>query len=867
MSNLAHDDAASEMAESTGYSANRTTVRDSDVDDTFGNIAGFRSMPQSPNVHLAFPGNEIEGISENSSESDNSPIQPSQANSRPSPPYLNQIIFNGIDDIGRRYYHPLAVAPIPPPLDVRGIHATGDNGGLEVERKYELNALSPGPGGNGVWHKAYFQVPLVWPYNVVRRYRDNLGTYIWKFILIETTQTGIDDSHPVGADNASFRDDLDRGQVRQPLTQINVANMFNRPNGQQPPMTRAQSRQAARAPVIAPAVEQESQRQQMPRSQGHEAPASSYEQMPAIPGHYDPFAADRELVRRYGASGNARAAHSSYGNSGAIPSPTAPGIFVSHTNPISGGLPHPYYTPPMQHNAASTFHTIPPTPTGGAGGGAGTVPFNQQQNAPAGQGTMEIFTMSEPAVTFQLKALTLKDVYDFHEQVVSHNIHYQNPRQHYKVSKAITPGVLKSALSDSTLSIEDVSKLDSMSLLRLLKDKVLPKGSNRMLVVFQSDDVLKFKKSYEYDIRDHAIRLDYLRDIQTFLADCQQFFVFLTADVSQEVTQYLPAMRSKTSKENGLIEITLNKIPGINGDTKYNYARSIVNSRTYKSYFEVCYKDNVPILWAYPKFIETLKLLLNTGINNVHYNMEENLLYDQSLKSSLKHLSFGTLADQASKQLAEKQALYAERRKAHKLNVHTEEPRSASSKSQADDNYFTDNDDSFTDIDDPCYDQLYHIFDAGIYAMQAPENEKKVRTESFAKALESADKYARKRGEEGYIGTLPTICLRWIRTNKCNTAQCKYSHQWKDYLEFAHAIQADYRRVKDRQGSEGNHPAKQSLAQPVYKPYNKSRIEGTPNKLQHITCEFGGRDEGHDLGSDDQEDNYSSESDEEDYYA
>ena len=121
MSNLAHDDAASEMAESTGYSANRTTVRDSDIDDTFGNIAGFRSMPQSPNVHLAFPGNEIEGISENSSESDNSPIQPSQASSRP----LNQIIFNGIDDIGRRYYHPLAVAPIPPPLDVRGIHATG----------------------------------------------------------------------------------------------------------------------------------------------------------------------------------------------------------------------------------------------------------------------------------------------------------------------------------------------------------------------------------------------------------------------------------------------------------------------------------------------------------------------------------------------------------------------------------------------------------------------------------------------------------------------------------------------------------------------------------------------------------------------
>ena len=33
--------------------------------------------------------------------------------------------------------------------------------------------------------------------------------------------------------------------------------------------------------------------------------------------------------------------------------------------------------------------------------------------------------------------------------------------------------------------------------------------------------------------------------------------------------------------------------------------------------------------------------------------------------------------------------------------------------------------------------------------------------------------------------------------NKCKSASCKYSHQWKDYLEFASFIQADYRRVKD----------------------------------------------------------------------
>ena len=37
---------------------------------------------------------------------------------------------------------------------------------------------------------------------------------------------------------------------------------------------------------------------------------------------------------------------------------------------------------------------------------------------------------------------------------------------------------------------------------------------------------------------------------------------------------------------------------------------------------------------------------------------------------------------------------------------------------------------------------------------------KRIRREVFAKAIEPAAQYYKKRGEEGYVGSPPTVCLR-----------------------------------------------------------------------------------------------------------
>jgi hypothetical protein len=138
---------------------------------------------------------------------------------------------------------------------------------------------------------------------------------------------------------------------------------------------------------------------------------------------------------------------------------------------------------------------------------------------------------------------------------------------------------------------------------------------------------------------------------------------------------------------------------------------------------------------------------------------------------------------------------------------------------------------------DPYFAPLYHVYDNCFYAMDAPDHEKRIRREVFAKALEPAGPYYKKRGEEGYIGSLPTVCLRFIRTGKCNSASCKYSHQWKDYLEFAAAIQADYRRVKDAAvpNPVSNNAAPKTIPQSANRSFQRPTGTGTEKLQQHTT--------------------------------
>ena len=57
-----------------------------------------------------------------------------------------------------------------------------------------------------------------------------------------------------------------------------------------------------------------------------------------------------------------------------------------------------------------------------------------------------------------------------------------------------------------------------------------------------------------------------------------------------------------------------------------------------------------------------------------------------------------------------------------------------------------------------------------------------------------------RRGQKGYIATLPPACIRFLR-GSCTSEKCRYSHQWKDILELCAAAQAEYARVKSHPSS------------------------------------------------------------------
>jgi hypothetical protein len=459
-------------------------------------------------------------------------------------------------------------------------------------------------------------------------------------------------------------------------------------------------------------------------------------------------------------------------------------------------------------------------------------------------GTVGLYTITEPSVTFTLKDTTLKDVFEFVTRVKAYNIHCKNDKQKYPVSKAISYEILQRLCGGTKLTTDDIALMDHNTLIRFLKYSVEPKGPRAMLAIFQSDEVLYFKKTYDYNLRTQTCRATYLKDIQTYLKDCQAFFNFMIMDLSlSSIALTLPPLWAKP-KSGGLAEITLAKIPGPDPDSKDNYARSIVDDATLSHYFTRCNHKNTHVKEAYPEFLTILGNLMNSGIHTFHQNMEEELRYDKTLKPSMLRLSLGTIG------LEEGAGRSAEQDKKHSERVERYNSRKKEIWNEGKLNHIQDGEDQIIEEDDsylpmalpvaipiaedPTFDTLYNVYDAGTRASNASSQyEQRARTKVFAQALAPAKKFIEQKGQEGNLNALPRICLRFLNNGKCQES-CKYSHKWSDYLSFAKIVQEEYRKIKDARGAGGNHPPREGPSVTMKKPFSQEP------KLQVMTASGNG---------------------------
>ena len=875
-------DASSNMPESTGQltTGMLTTAPLNDSRETFTSeqnddyrTAASSSPVSSRGSQSANTPNDSAG-SNQAEQTNNENLYPGSWNANDDGPL---IIYKGIDIICKYFYGPIAHALIPSPLntiiDENRMDLHGNS--LSIHYKLPVGEFTEGPGGNGIWSKLYVRETLGMDESKikqVRHYRDLRGVFIYVFDCQQPTQAGLDVAHPTI--DQGFAQQLlnDRRQVRtinEPLR--NTQRAFNMENQQVPPP-------AYSANYAGPA--------QVAGMYGHahlsplDAINAAAEQV--YMSMYNQSTGSEHLFER---DRQMRATYLGEETHTQIPLPPGARVHSARANPYHSYSPrpgNPYYTPPVPGIPATTFGTPPipnsipayrgtipttipssmpayrssipiptPVPTNhSAGAGGGSIP--QPNPNPSGyfpsasntsDGITGTYQITRAPVTFTLESLTLRDLYDFVKKVDVYNGTCRHPIEHYQIEKAINPDIINRCAAGTSMPTEEITQMGSKKLLQFLKSQVMPKGTALVLQTFKDADAVQFIKTHDYDLNDHIHRLTYIRDIQAYLKDSERFFKFVTEGMNQqEIFSTLPPMIHKQVRKNGLIEITLSKIPGVDGATEYNYARSIFTDTKNAQYFYHVKLPQTNVLEAYPAFCQNLSILLNNGIDKFHETMNENLKYDPAMRVSLRQISSsinnGAASVRKPGQRPVTQAYYGERRKEifstpRLANLNTVDGSSSGDEDTSDN---TSNDSGLSDDFDPAYMCLYSVYDMGWKAATSNDEDSKAKAlVKFTDALDNGVKYAKKRGEEGYIGTLPTVCIRFLR-GSCKVRGCTYSHQWKDYLELAAAIQQDYRRLKETQGPAGNHPPrdKNPPNQPFPQRQPRPQSTTTPKLQQHV---------------------------------
>lgn len=451
-----------------------------------------------------------------------------------------------------------------------------------------------------------------------------------------------------------------------------------------------------------------------------------------------------------------------------------------------------------------------------------------------------MFITQAAVITFTLKVLSLSAVFVFFKKIQEHDMHYSDPREHYPISKAIGATVMRTILNGATAA--EFASMPKEQIWDLLRSWVVPHGRQLMLAAFKSRDTVFFKKTYEYDIAQPASRMQYLMDIQTYLADCELFFLFITENMTPEtISALLPPMRSRT-KGNGLIEITLSKIPGVRKDSEHNYARAAYNDPQFAHYFKTALHPDTPLIEAYLSYLSGLTEAMQHGIETFHWNMEESLKYDASQNSPYSPLVQPPETNAAQdRKFAEKLAAYdaakktlnIKERSTSKLNSHTEQDNTSvrqylQALDEEEDIPGVDPTKLTPVVDDAKYSYFMNLLEVctdchyNLNAMRgAPEEEKDHVRQTLTSALKPAHEYVARRrteaerngqhNEAAAIKQAPLICLRFFRGGLCKNTNCKYSHQWKDVFAFCEFIQEDYKRQKALRGTAGNHPPKKPI--------------------------------------------------------
>jgi hypothetical protein len=761
-------------------------------------------------------------------------------------------LYMGIDEGLKLFYGKIRtnVTEMPSPLNIEGAADLRQPIELRSHFKFELDAIVAGPAGNGSWFKYYFAGEPRGVLRHVRQYRDRKATFVYMFKAFSLNSDNARMTYSVsraGIFNTSA-DAAQDGPTTVPITVFDMSNGDNFVTAEEQPV---RSGSAAVSNTTGIPISQmpaarnsrELSHRYNPNSQGN----GNYERER---GHANSFSNNnrhndfplpngarawnesqaQENIRNSRNNGNPYHTRSVHGSPAAAFTPpvnTPDDRFNRSRSPIMNEHTSTYY------REFSWEPQVPIEP----------VAEPNAVNVNTG-GTVELFTITEPPVTFTLKDTTLKDVFEFVTRVRAFNIHYKNSKQKYPVSRAIPYETLKRLCGGTKLTTDDIALMDHNTLIRFLKYSVEPKGPRAMLAIFQSDEVLYFKKTFNYNLRTQTCRATYLKDIQTYLKDCESFFNFMTMDLNLETIRLtLPPLLAKP-KSGGLAEITLAKIPGPDPDSKDNYARSIVNDATLSHYFARCYSRHAHVKDAYPEFLNILGKLMNSGIDTFHQNMEEELRYDNKLKTNMLRLSLGTFG------LDEGAERSAEQDKKHNDRVERYNSRKKEIWNDGRLNHIQDGEDQAIEendsylpmalpvaipiAEDPTFDTLYNVYEAGTRASSASSQyEQRARTKAFAQALAPAKRFIEQKGQEGNLNALPRICLRFLNNGKCQES-CKYSHKWSDYLSFARIVQDEYRKIKDARGTGGNHPPREGPSVTLKKPVSQE------SKLQVMTASGNG---------------------------
>jgi hypothetical protein len=827
----------SPSTESTGLSTSgmMTTLPLSEVNETFavandGFVDASPSVAATPSAQRSTRSNfnldDFETRSEGSIQSEHATVNPGIDSYQ---------IFAGISSDLRKFYHQIYVGQIPPPLVINGFMDPGMPQVLRCHFTFREGQLVRGPGGRGFWRRYFFSGDPHGPLKLVRQYFENGFKYVYMFDLIFADNDMADRTFPVNQ-SGTYRSMLDLAQIGTSQLRPSAVDLSD---GGPIPTDEAQ--------------EEVTGSQNLPFTQGVSGDFPSH--TPAAQRSRSPnprfnanegYNGEREGRRSFNHNGN------DHTRSNGAPSAGGARVWNDgqhQENSRNGNQGNPYHTAPMQGEPFTTF--------------SGTTFFNQgnnrrgnfttshqefvaQPSVPAetasqspsvlnngatGTTVTELFTTSEPPVTFMLKGITLACVYAFVTAVNNFNMHIKSPRARYPISKAVPHHLLKTLSGGTRYTPQQIAQFDSDTLLRFLKWSVEPQGPRAMLAVFQSNAVLKFNKTYNYDLRQLACRAIYLKDILTYLKDCEDFFTFMITDLAN-VRANMPTMWAKP-KVNGLVEITLSKIPGMNPDSKYNYARSIVDDPNNSPLFKMCFSSRTHIREAYPEFLRVLTDLLNNGISTFHRNMEEELLFDQSQEKAILHISLGTFgleekerADshaELDKKSAEKHEKYYARKKeifSGKPTINNHEEVYANEDSDEEQCL------PLTTLpiaENPEFDPLYNVYEAATRAMQASSQEQPARMKAFGRALEPAGRYILQKGESKEpFADMPRVCLRFLfkGEGKCKNP-CPYSHAREDYVKLAKAVQEEYRKDFGPRNSKSysNQPPRESSN---YKPKDSS---------------------------------------------